>query len=786
MRTMCLRWSIAAVILLTLFASGPAPGVDAATDYDSLAAAIQAANSSSEVSIMTLTADITLSEALPAITGTITIEGNGHTIDGDGKYRIFDVSGGRLSVNSLTFTRGAAENGGAIRLRDGAKVTVTRSNFNLNEATNGGAISMVDDNVSLSVDGSGFVRNSVKDYGGAIHALRGEASITSSSFVKNKAPVGGAIYASNRKVSVANSTFSENQSGAGGGALDLVSGEFTLTHLTFEGNRSGTGTGSAINRISGRVYLRNSILADGDHGDECEGKLQQNVGNLSRDGSCLVTPVGDALLGELTGSPAYYPLLDDSPALDVADPQYCLETDQLGTPRPQGGGCDVGAIESTSARRAQQPVVPPPPCPLADRIIAANTDAPSGGCRAGSGADIITLDEDIRLWSGLPAITSDITIEGNGHTISGNKRFRIFNVDGGKLTVNNLTLTEGWTRGEGGAIEVQNAGQAIINNSQFSKNFARLGGAVALQYPNTRLTINNSRFHANHADSGGGAISNWSGAAIIRNSSFVKNFSSVLGGAVLSASRGATDISSSNFIDNWSKTGGAIRSESRATTTVINSTFIGNSADSGGAVYTGGADTTLTHVTISGGGVYSDGENRKLKLRNSIINTGLSRDICRGGLAQNVGNLISDGSCDPALRGNPLFGERTDDQAYLLPQEGSPAINAADGRFCLENDQRGVLRPQGAGCDIGAIEWPASGPPQKDPGASAQDLSACTVTTTDVLNFRDGPGGAKIGIVAKNATLTALDRTPGWFQVEYRGRNGWISRDYVTTQGECE
>ena len=114
--------------------------------------------------------------------------------------------------------------------------------------------------------------------------------------------------------------------------MDLVSGEFTFTHLTFVGNQSDTGTGNAISRISGNVYLRNSILADGKHGDECEGKLQQNVGNLSRDGSCNMRTIGDALLGELTGSPAYYPLLDSSPALDAADPQYCLEADQSGTP----------------------------------------------------------------------------------------------------------------------------------------------------------------------------------------------------------------------------------------------------------------------------------------------------------------------------------------------------------------------------------------------------------------------------------------------------------------------
>ena len=458
----------------------------AAESFDSLYAAIEAANSGSGSNTIELSEDITLSAALPPITGEITIEGNGHRIDGELRHRLFDVNGGRLTINDLTLAWGFADNGGAMRLRNGAQVTVSNVNFDTNLATNGGAISMSTDNVSLVVERSSFVKNSADEYGDAIHAFRGTASITNSSFVKNKGSVaGGAIYAINRRVTVANSTFSENKSGAGGGAFDLIQGEFTFTHLTFVGNRSETGTGNAINRISGNVYLRNSILAKGAYGgsgDECEGRLQQNVGNLSRDGSCLVRPIKDALLGELTGSPAYYPLLDFSPAVDAADPQFCLETDQIGTPRPQGGGCDVGALESTIARPAQDPLIPPPPCPLSDQIIAANTDAPSGGCRAGNRADSISLDRDITLASTLPAITSDITIEGNGHTISGNKRFRIFDVDGGKLTVNNLTLTEGWTSAAGGAIEVQNFGQLIINNSHFINNFAYGGGAVALQY----------------------------------------------------------------------------------------------------------------------------------------------------------------------------------------------------------------------------------------------------------------------------------------------------------------
>ena len=35
---------------------------------------------------------------------------------------------------------------------------------------------------------------------------------------------------------------------------------------------------------------------------------------------------------------------------------------------------------------------------------------------------------------------------------------------------------------------------------------------------------------------------------------------------------------------------------------------------------------------------------------------------------------------------------------------GSPAIDAADAAACPATDQRGVVRPRDAGCDVGAFE----------------------------------------------------------------------------------
>ena len=61
----------------------------------------------------------------------------------------------------------------------------------------------------------------------------------------------------------------------------------------------------------------------------------------------------------------------------------------------------------------------------------------------------------------------------------------------------------------------------------------------------------------------------------------------------------------------------------------------------------------------------------------------------------------------------------------------------------------------------------------------------CTVTTTDVLNFRAAPNGNKIGLVPQGAALDALDHQGDWFMVEYGGQTGWIHADYVHTAGNC-
>ena len=74
-------------------------------------------------------------------------------------------------------------------------------------------------------------------------------------------------------------------------------------------------------------------------------------------------------------------------------------------------------------------------------------------------------------------------------------------------------------------------------------------------------------------------------------------------------------------------------------------------------------------------------------------------------------NVFRDESCIPVpsdtVGENPQLGPLENNGGPTQTQEllpGSPAIDAADEAACPASDQRGVVRPQGTGCDVGAFE----------------------------------------------------------------------------------
>ena len=340
-------------------------------------------------------------------------------------------------------------------------------------------------------------------------------------------------------------------------------------------------------------------------------------------------------------------------------------------------------------------------CTLADAIIAANSDRAEGDCPAGRGADTITLTRDITLDSDLPKITSSITIEGEGYTISGDHRYRIFYNEGGALTIHDLTLTKGYVEGElirdedgtlkvttansiGGAIynegelsiinsiiagnSADSSGGAIYNrtgtvsviNSSFSGNSVNEDGGAIYNRAGT-VSISDSAFSSNSADERGGAVYNWQeGELSIANSSFSGNLA-IWGGAIYNWQEGELSIGSSTFSDNSANdAGGAILNEEYGELSVSDSSFSGNSADDGGAIYSKGelsiSDSSFSGNSANGGGgAIANGGELSVSINGNTF-SGNSADE-RGGAINNWGELsisVSSFSHNSAIDGGAI------------------------------------------------------------------------------------------------------------------------------------
>ena len=67
------------------------------------------------------------------------------------------------------------------------------------------------------------------------------------------------------------------------------------------------------------------------------------------------------------------------------------------------------------------------------------------------------------------------------------------------------------------------------------------------------------------------------------------------------------------------------------------------------------------------------------------------------------------------------------------------------------------------------------------------DISDCTVSTTDILNLREGPASSTsvLANVLNDVDLAADQRSTNFYRVNYYGIVGWLSKEYLTLSGSC-
>jgi hypothetical protein len=308
----------------------------------------------------------------------------------------------------------------------------------------------------------------------------------------------------------------------------------------------------------------------------------------------------------------------------------------------------------------------------------------------------------LTLTSGQLAIDSPVTIDASAAafiTISGGGASRVFLV----------VIRDGAAAPTGGGI--LNFGDLSLERVVVTDNVENSAGPASF-------------------DLGGGGIYNGDGATLNLTDSTVSNNTSVNqpAGGIYGFFNSTINITRSTVSGNFTgDVAGGLRSLGNST--VVNSTFSGNTSTAwhGGAMFLTDGDVTISNSTVVGnnapggtaGGlmVATFGAPVNVTIEDNIIaDNGTYNCQIEGGAAAVLtslgGNVNTDGSCSPigtdqivasggagvdvlADNGGPTLTHA------LLP--GSPAIDAAVGA-CPATDQRGVARPQGAGCDVGSFE----------------------------------------------------------------------------------
>jgi CSLREA domain-containing protein len=327
---------------------------------------------------------------------------------------------------------------------------------------------------------------------------------------------------------------------------------------------------------------------------------------------------------------------------------------------------------------------------LADGQVIGNSSVPDGG----------------GIWSVGNLSLVAVTVTGNQAEFNGGGIH-----SEGTLTITDSTISENLTTYVGGGISIR-SGTADLTRARVLANKTLYQGAGI--FNSGDMDIADSTISGNQVDNirpefptGGGGIYN-AGVLSISRTTVSRNAVAQIEGTALFAGGGISN--------GWPGT-------AEGTAQLTNTTISGNSASVGGGLHYGEGALTGSNLTISNnvaasaGGVYSTGDLRPT-LANTVIanNTGAN---CSGEVTSLGHNLDSDGTCGPAKlgdiqNGDPLLGPLTDNggptETHSL-LEGSPAIDAGSllapgsgGGACEARDQRGIGRPRGNACDIGAYE----------------------------------------------------------------------------------
>jgi CSLREA domain-containing protein len=296
---------------------------------------------------------------------------------------------------------------------------------------------------------------------------------------------------------------------------------------------------------------------------------------------------------------------------------------------------------------------------------------------------------------------------------------------GGMYNLGSLTMTDstvqGNTAGAGGAGGGGDANPLEASGPGGSGGSGGSGGGI---YSQGRLLVTASTIYENGAGVGG--VGGQAGAGIGPRGADGSGGQGASGGGIFSAS-GSLRVTNSTLFNNLAGagaagggvtgaggdggSGGAI-AVAAGPSVVRNATVADNRVGAGGAP---GSTAARPGASGLGGGLFAQSSTTAddMSLQNTIVASGLGSG-CAGSTRSAIANdghdlSYGDKTC-PGPRGNPKLGPLKDNGGSTKTMAigaGSAAIDRIPRKTgdCPSTDQRGVRRPQGRACDIGAFEF---------------------------------------------------------------------------------
>ena len=562
---------------------------------------------------------------------------------------------------------------------DGFTVTAGQANGSYSAIKRGGG--MENEGGSSSLTGVTFSGNLASDVGGGMYNDNSSnPTLNNVTFSSNSANDGGGMYNDGGSHPTLNNvTFSNNSASNDGGGM-YTNGSATLNDVTFSNNSANDGGGmynSSNPTLHNVTFSNNSASNNGggmynDHTGPTLNNVTFSSNSASNNGGGIYNDTGSPRLTDVVFS---YNSASDGGGM-YSQQGYPILTDTTfshNSASDSGGGM---------FNRQSSPHL---------------TDSTFSDNSAGYGGGMSNEDSNPEL--------TDVTFSSNSADYGGGMENHLNSTP----SLTNVTFSNNLANSDGGGMENDNSSPHLVNVTFSGNSASGDGGGGMDNFYHSNPDLLNVTFSNNSARNGGGML-NVSSNPTLTHVTFSANSASGRygGGGMINDTSSPTLVNVTFSGNSASSNGGGMENLYDSNPALVNVTFSNNSASAGGGMFNDSNDSnhpsvpTLINVIIanstSGGDCVNgaDGAIAASSTHNLIEDSAHACGLTNGTDGNTIGS-------DPALGVLTDFGGPGKQVFPLLA--GSPAIDTGTNSGCPSTDQRGVTRPVGAACDIGAYEY---------------------------------------------------------------------------------